>query len=99
MFQTSPDKKLYREPGHVDNLDDGKDPEIPEDLVRTVVVGGEGVEGEDDGGEDDADHGEDGDDPRPGRGVRLLEEVPNPAPGSPLSEEERTNSGIHRPNG
>ena len=72
------DKKLYCEPRHVDNLDDGKDPEIPEDLVGTVIVGGEGVEGEDDGGEDDAEHGEDGDDPRPGGGVRLLEEVPDP---------------------
>ena len=79
MFQHLPDKKLYCEPGHVDNLDDGKDPEIPEDLVGTVVVCGEGVQGEDHGGEDDAEHGEHGDDPGPGRGVRLLEEVPDPA--------------------
>ena len=76
--QPLPDKKLYGEPGHVNNLYDGKDPEIPEDLVRTVIVSGEGVEGEDDGGEDDAEHGEDRDDPGPGGGVRLLEEVPDP---------------------
>ena len=72
-----PDKKLYCEPGHVDNLDDGKDPEIPEDLVGTVIVGGEGVEGEDDGGHYDAHHGEHRDDPRTDRGVRLLKQVPH----------------------
>ena len=73
-----PDKKLDREPRHVHHFYDGEDPEVPEDLVGVVVVHGEGVEGEDDGGEDDAADGEDRDDPGPGGGVWLLEEVPDP---------------------
>ena len=43
----------------------------------TVEKHRESVEGEDDGGHDDADHGEHGDDPRPNGGVRLLEQVPH----------------------
>ena len=76
--QFIPDKKLDCEPGHVHHLYDGEDPEVPEDLVGVVVVYREGVEGEDDGGEDDAAHGEHGDDPGTSRGVGLLEQVPDP---------------------
>ena len=73
-----PYKKLDCEPGHVSHFYYGEDPEVSQDLVWAVIVGREGVEGEDDGGEDDAAHGEHGDDPGTSRGVGLLEQVPDP---------------------
>ena len=66
MFQhlvPLPDKKLDCEPAHVDHLYDGEDPVVAEDGVGALEEHGEGVEGEDDGGEDDAEHGGHGDDP------------------------------------
>ena len=72
-----PDKKLNCEPAHVDHLYDGEDPVVAEDSVGALEEHGEGVEGEDDGGHDDAHHREHRDDARPDGGVRLFEQVPH----------------------
>ena len=50
----SPDKKFNCEPWHVDHFYDCKYPVIAKYFIRTIEEYWKSVEGEDDGGDDDA---------------------------------------------
>merc|ERR1719234_2918426 len=77
--RNQPDDELDGEVGHVDGLDYHKGCKLAVNLTLVLFKVGKCVEGEDDGGDEDAADGDDPDYSREKRGVRMLKQVPEPS--------------------